>query len=406
MKKRNLLNISTAIGLFLCSFPVFAMEPSEEDTKGLSSSPVPPPAHTSFDIQNSNNNETLPPLIPSTLEEVSIVKLDDAELGEIFPHIVEQKIGETRRYMVRELTIGAPVVEQYTLPNNINNNNIHEKYLSFKKLNERHVKYTGIPANFSDNSFYYQGQKAHLNSTNVFKEGFRYVVDENFNLYINNDKTSVHTNLLGGQYVLCAGILNFNEDGKISYMSHSSGHYQPAERQLQFIVGTFAREGKLANDATVGVWDGWGDPLSWQEFLQKKTPPPIKEIEEIQQEYDSPPCLEGSTIEEDAKSLTRKIFDILHHADLEAHFSSPTCTYKFGADYTFNRLSLLKVTMDLSQLMRARPHQDLYQKVLDIKDHFFQEDQEKDEGRHAELKAKRPHTKLWKEIFGESVKRD
>ena len=266
MKKRNLVSLSTALGLFFCSFPGFAMELSDGEA-GVASSFKPP--LTPVDIQE-------------TLEITYSPYPAYDQLGTIFPHIVEQESGGTRRYLVRELSVAVPRLErleQYNLPNNINCNNIHEKYSLFKNSNEKYVENTGIKTIFAGNSFYYQGQRAHLNSTNVFKEGFRYVVDEKFNLYINNDKTSVHTNLLGGQYVLCAGILNFNEYGKIVYISHSSGHYQPAEYQLQFIVRYFAKEGNLSADAMVGVWDDWGCPLSWQDFLKKKIRPRRQEIE-------------------------------------------------------------------------------------------------------------------------------
>lgn len=59
--------------------------------------------------------------------------------------------------------------------------------------------------------------------------GYTYIIDEEGNLYINNQGN--HGEIKRGSNVISAGIIHF-ENGKISYLDNSSGHYTPSNQHL------------------------------------------------------------------------------------------------------------------------------------------------------------------------------
>ena len=57
-----------------------------------------------------------------------------------------------------------------------------------------------------------------LKKTFNFLQECRYVIDSEYRLFVSEE--AIHSQILGGKYVACAGILKFDENGKIASRSH------------------------------------------------------------------------------------------------------------------------------------------------------------------------------------------
>lgn len=87
---------------------------------------------------------------------------------------------------------------------------------------------------------------------------FIYVMDMHGNLFVNKDgafregKRIGHPSFTGGAPVACAGDLIIRE-GKITYISNNSGHYQPGAFTLHRVVDELTNRGVLAEECTIDV---------------------------------------------------------------------------------------------------------------------------------------------------------
>jgi len=80
-------------------------------------------------------------------------------------------------------------------------------------------------------------------------DGELYAMDGNYRLYT-FPRSEVHSVLLGGEAVMCAGIVVI-EEGKVVLIDNKSGHYQPKWRHLHQAVCELEFHNVLAPDATV-----------------------------------------------------------------------------------------------------------------------------------------------------------
>lgn len=156
---------------------------------------------------------------------------------EIFPDVYVVKNGDFTLAIKREThfadrlgTTPFKIVypDVYEIPENATR--LNEIYFSFKNRNN------GESYFFSDQIKFIKGIAYHNNQivTEIVGSGERqkYVMDVNGHLYISNEQTFSHATLLNGAYCLCAGILSFNEQGKVTYIANGSGHIKPSQEQF------------------------------------------------------------------------------------------------------------------------------------------------------------------------------
>jgi len=67
-----------------------------------------------------------------------------------------------------------------------------------------------------------------------------------------------HSTFVGGADVLCAGELETNREGYLTYVSNWSGHYQPAKENLLYLVALLAERGVDLTSVIGGVVTGGG----------------------------------------------------------------------------------------------------------------------------------------------------
>jgi len=129
-----------------------------------------------------------------------------------------------------------------------------------------------------DGKFYFTYGEEKLATFNEQNDSI-YVIGKNGTLYVQNDlnghfaglhhsfflKSKPAKELYGyGKPVACGGHLNII-DGKITFISNNSGHYQPSLTQLKLVVKYFHQKGVLAE--TIQIKDALGTSYSLPEIL-------------------------------------------------------------------------------------------------------------------------------------------
>lgn len=351
------------------------------------------------------------------------------EVGKIFPGNFIENIEGNFYVFGREIQFGDSN-KIYRIKNNINLLDMNEEYLNFKRDNHLPSVSAGTEAIFDHGIFYINGKKASIHSVNIFEEGFRFVIDKDFHIFITNEGN--HVSILSGQYVLCAGILKFNEQGRIVFLSNSTGHYHSSDYQLIVVSRYLHNKGMLSEDAIMNAYNT--GRLTLKELFNKEIPAPegLLVIENPSRQPLS--ITQGNitshnNVEELNKEvgLARKVLDIIYYEQDQKHKEHIRLH-----EQHMNGQHSLHETPDSTSLENnpPSPHGDLYQKIIDIKNHYMNETQigrsvktrmlphhliggctnsektayfSQAEERYKILKNTRPHKDLWIEIIGDDA---
>jgi hypothetical protein len=324
------------------------------------------------------------------------------EASQAFPHLV--KFGDL--YYTREYHLPEGKYNHDGMPHSITEMN--RRYVRFKESKNSPSFSEGKLLCFQDGAFYCDGERITLNTFNIFEE-LRYAVDEHFGLNVTNEGN--HACILGGQYVLLAGIVKFNEYGQIAYLDNATGHICSNPHQLQQVARHFWSKGMLDPNCIIGFWDGGDNSLA--SFLVKELP-----FLEGAVRYPSSDVIPKEAFEfvhldsERERSLAVKILEIWRHREHIVHLEFHAIPTSYDA------MEREKLQKELGDYNVNIPHDDLYGNIVSIYDHYTREKwMRKDiEGRGChifsreekdkfaiqldELKRKRPNEILWAQIFG------
>ena len=185
--------------------------------------------------------------------------LDREEISKLFPHIVNFPSNKGTLYFCREIDVGSQ--ERYSCkPTKITTiRELNASYMSFKEANDLSSYSLGVELSFRDGAFYCRDERINLNTFNIFEE-LRYVVNDDFKLIVTNEYN--HACIAGGQYVLSAGVIHFNESGLICYLDNSTGHICSKVHHLQQASRYFWSQGMLDSNCIIRFWDGENNSLA------------------------------------------------------------------------------------------------------------------------------------------------
>lgn len=172
----------------------------------------------------------------------------------IFPLEVKKIYNNSAIYLKREtVVLGAEFIKSHPAPFAIKYEALNQEYINYKERNGLEVKRLGKVLSFDHGRCCLDQTPLGMNNCNFFGEGLRYVIDEHGKTYIPDDDIT-HEKILGGQYIICAGMLKFNENSKIVYLDNHTGHYLASDYHLHQATLILGAQDMLAPDVVIKIW--------------------------------------------------------------------------------------------------------------------------------------------------------
>ncbi len=370
---KDIFFLSTTLAIFLTISPLWAMDKKEDNkhpsgrlqsyvVRGDDSVPISPGCSSS--LSSDINSSSVPTL--------SCTEVDLQKAIEIFPHLIGLEQNGKIRYLTREYWFGGDPCHQTKFlisSKDIDYQNINKEYMKFKKDNELGSFRDGRELIFQNGSFYCEGKKVSMRTFDFLDE-CRYIIDENYRLFVS--QTANHSQLVMGQYVLCAGIVKFDETGKICYIDNATGHICSNDFQRQDVIRYLWNRGMLAQDAITSEWNALGSPVECSDFLKQKIDRPgnVLIFTDKKTDSDEATASPSSSSTENKRSLARQVLDVTTHKKAELRVEEQILSFDIQHFYHGpSSVSKEDLQKQKEQLTANRPHKGSYDTILAARDY-------------------------------------
>lgn len=279
--------------------------------------------------------------------------------SELFPRVVAMDIGGVSRVLVRE--IQNPDCAPPESEDNPLNYVVHKKTGNQYRLNESTHELVFSP---QEKGWFREGQKMRLKDFSPFREGMRYIWTRGFRLLSSTNGN--HAQIDNGDYALCVGTLHFDDSGLICRIDNATGHMCSEMIQVFHMVTDLARMGAIAPYCKIMNYKGQYvspaelsayEPNPDMDVKLVTVTTPLEVIDAHKNRFSHSVEEQGVSILDTQPCHAQMVFDVLHHEGLEISANGG----RAGIGPRNEEL--------LAKLMSSRPHGELYEMILSIRDH-------------------------------------
>lgn len=287
-----------------------------------------------------------------------------------FPSNITMKINNEERLLGREINFCDNLHESNNVKISASNYPHPLDYIKFKKslgLNNQNPVF--LAYNQAGCFWEMEGEKLTPTTINLFSEGMRFLYNTDFKVVTGFGGN--HATFLNGNYVFCAGLIKFDENGCICSISNDTGHMQSIKIQLQQMVADLHRIGAISPFIHLTDWqrkkinleDCLSSPINAEEFEGVKQ---VSTPEIVSRNYKEV-VLDNALVEKDhfsEKPLALKVLEILDHKSQLENLS--TVPPHLCGNKEASELYLEKTKNEKKLLEENKPHEEIYDQVLEI----------------------------------------